>query len=441
MQRTRLLLIHTVRRTFGNRTFRRLADNAASLFALQGLTYLISFLTFPYLLRTLGAAHFGSVAFANAVVAQMILLTDFGFGSSATRLVAMHAGEKDRLNAILGAVTGVKLLLMLGAGLVLLLLMFGVPKFHGVRFLLAIAFLQVLGSVFSPNWLLQGLERMRFIAIASVLARLSSAMLIFVLVRGPGDAAVAVACQSFGAILQGAVAFGFVLSVLRLRGTLPTRADLWAQAKDSFHPFLGASMGNLIGGSSVLFLGFFKDLATVGSYAAVERAARAEVFVMLPASQAAYPYIAQQFQQSLAAGNRAMRKLCTWLLSGALVLVGAIALFAKPLLHLLYGNSMAGQVHLFASFSVWAFFSLVNTLLGLHYLIASGHPKAYGRSIFWSALLTVALFLVLIRPLAGWGALGAVVAGELLQTALMLLAIRKINVISKVSHAPEVEAL
>lgn len=432
-------MIPTVRRKLDNRTFRRIADNAVSLFALQGLTYLISFLTIPYLLRTLGTDHFGSVAFTSAVVWQMIVVTDFGFGSSATRLAAMHAGDKDRLNAIFGAVTGVKLLLMLGSGCVLLLLIFSAHRFYAERWLFAIAFLQVPASVFSPAWLLQGLERMRFIAGASIAARLCSAALIFALVHSPSDAALAVACQTFGVVLQGIVAFCFVLFVLRIRGTLPTRADIWAQAKDSFHPFLGASMGNLIGGSSVLFLGFFKDLATVGSYAAIERTARAEVFLLLPASQAAYPYVSQQFQKGLPFGNRAMKKLCTSLLSGAFLLVGAVALFARPILHLLYGDKMAGQVPLFASFSVWAFFSLVNTLLGLHYLIASGHAKAYGRSIFWSALLTVALFLTLIKPLAGWGALASVVAGELLQAALMLLAIRKINTDAESDRAPALE--
>ena len=422
------MLTPIVERRFGSRTARRIVDNAASLFALQGLTYLISFLTFPYLIRTLGPGRFGSVALVNAVVAQMILLTDFGFSASATRLVAIHAQEKDRVNAIFSAVTGVKLLLMLCSGLLLLLLIVVAPKFRAERFLLAIAFLQVPANVFSPTWLLQGLERMRFIAIASVVARLCSAGLIFLLVHAPGDVAVAVACQSFGAVLQGAIALFFVIFVLKLRSTRPTRSELWAQAKDSFHPFLGSSMGNLIGGSSVLFLGFFRDLTTVGSYAAIERAARAEVFVMLPASQATYPYIAQQFRLGYAFGNRAMLKLCVYLLSGALLFVGAIALFSKPILHLLYGETMAAQAPLFGFFSVWAFLSLVNTLLGLHYLIASGHSKVYGRSIFWSALLTVVLFLVLIRPLGGWGALTAVVAGEVLQAALMLLAIWKINV-------------
>lgn len=186
-------------------------------------------------------------------------------------------------------------------------------------------------------------------------------------------------------------------------------------------------MGNLIGGSSVLFLGFFKDMSTVGSYAGIERTARAEVMAMLPASQAAYPHMSQRFHDGLEHGNRAMLKLCAYLLGTALVFVGTIALFSKSILHLLFGNKLIAQAHLFSGFSIWSFLSLLNTLLGLHYLIASGHSKEYGRAVFWSSLITIGMFLLLIPHFVGWGALSAVVVGELVQTAMMIVSIITIN--------------
>ena len=122
-----------------------------------------------------------------------------------------------------------------------------------------------------------------------------------------------------------------------------------------------------------------------------------------------------------------MQRLCLYLLGGAFVFVGLIALFSRPILHLLYGAKLLSQSHLFACFSIWSFLSLLNTLLGLHYLIASGHAKQYGRSVFWSALTTVALFLALIPKFGSWGSLTAVIVGELVQTALMLVTVMDIN--------------
>ena len=398
-----------------------------SLFALQGLTYLVSFLTLPYLLRVLGTSRFGSVAFANTVMAQLVLLTDFGFASSATRLVAIYSDDKDRLDTLFSAVLGVKMILLAFSALLVFVLSVTLASFHTDRTLLAIAFLQVLGSVLFPSWLFQGLERMRLISVISIIARLCATGAIFLFVHGPGDDRIAVACQSVGVLLQGLIALYFTFFQLKIRLHLPQPAAMWAQLKDSFHPFLGAAMGNLVGGSSVLFLGMFKDMVTVGTYSAIERTARAEVMALLPVSQAAYPHVSQRFHESLESGNRAMRKLCAYLLGGALIFVSAVAFFSQRILHLLYGNKLLPQAHLFSCFSAWSFLSLLNTLLGLHYLIASGHSKAYGRSVFWSALITVSLFLTMIPKFGSWGALVAVLVGELTQTVLMIVSIVSIN--------------
>jgi polysaccharide transporter, PST family len=290
-----------------------------------------------------------------------------------------------------------------------------------------VAFLQVVGNVLFPSWLFQGLERMRLITVISITARLISTGVIFLLVHGPADTVVSMACQSGGVLLQGMIALYFATVVLGIRPGRTSWEEIREQIKESFHPFLGASMGNLVGGSSVLFLGMYKDMSTVGGYAAIERTARAEVMAMLPASQAAYPHIAQRFHEGLAIGNRAVLRLFTWLLGGAFIFVGAIALFSRPILHLLYGAKLQGQEHLFACFSVWSFFSLLNTLLGLHYLIASGHSKEYGQSVFWSAASTILLFVTLIPRLGSWGALLAVIAGEVVQTLLMLRSVIAIN--------------
>lgn len=421
------------------RTLRRLTGNAVSLFALQGLTYIISFFTVPFLLRRLGTAGFGSIAFANTVMAQFTLLTDFGFASSATRLVAIRATDRSGLSSLFSAVMAVKMLFLGCAALGVIVLVTCFPRFHNEKYILLVAFFQVVGSVLFPGWLFQGLERMRTITLISIAARLVSTLLIFAVVRGAQDTLLAIVCQSAGVMLQGCAALFIAMKVLKMRLCRPTVSEVWEQIQDSFHPFLGASLGNLVGGSSVLFLGLFKNLSVVGSYAAIERTARAEVLAMLPASQAAYPHVSQKFNESLSAGNRAVVKLFGWLLGGAFLVLAILSLNAKRILALIYGTKLLDQAHLFATFSIWSFFSLLNTLLGLHYLIASGHSKAYGRSVFWSALTAVALFLSLIPHFGSWGALSAVIIGEVVQAAIMIFAIVKINKAAKDLPAPVAE--
>ena len=64
---------------------RILAKNTLFLYVMQVSGYVFPLLTFPYLTRTLGAARYGTVVFANAVMQYFSMLIEFGFILSATK--------------------------------------------------------------------------------------------------------------------------------------------------------------------------------------------------------------------------------------------------------------------------------------------------------------------------------------------------------------------
>jgi PST family polysaccharide transporter len=84
-------------------------------------------------------------------------------------------------------------------------------------------------------------------------------------------------------------------------------------------------------------------------------------------------------------------------------------------------------VHVLQWFSLWAFLALANNLLGVQYLLSSGNSKPFGWSITVSALVTVALFLILIPRTVTGGALIAVIAGEAVQLGIGLWSIGRIE--------------
>ena len=65
-----------------------LRKNILSLFVLQGANYILPLVTIPYLVRVLGPANFGRIAFAQAFIQYFVMLTDYGFNLSATRDIA-----------------------------------------------------------------------------------------------------------------------------------------------------------------------------------------------------------------------------------------------------------------------------------------------------------------------------------------------------------------
>lgn len=138
-----------------------LLENFLSLGALQIVSYVIPLINLPYLSRILGVEMFGLVFFAFAFMQYFIMLTDYGFGLSATREIAINRHNKNNLSNIFSAVTFIKLCLLLVSFLILCLMIIFIPKLHENWLVFLLSFLMVVGNAIYPVWFFQGMERMK----------------------------------------------------------------------------------------------------------------------------------------------------------------------------------------------------------------------------------------------------------------------------------------
>ena len=91
--------------------YRVLIENIFSLFTIRVIEYVLSFMTFPYLVRTVGVSYFGSLAFAQSIITYFSLFTDYGFNMTAPRDIARHDRKEER-GKVFATVFGVKLFLL-----------------------------------------------------------------------------------------------------------------------------------------------------------------------------------------------------------------------------------------------------------------------------------------------------------------------------------------
>src|SRR3954466_3216782 len=79
-------------------------ENALWLYLVQFSSYLLPFLTLPYLSRVLSVEHFGQIAWAQTMVFNFVTLTEYGFNLIATRDVAVNRFDPDKLDRIFSSV-------------------------------------------------------------------------------------------------------------------------------------------------------------------------------------------------------------------------------------------------------------------------------------------------------------------------------------------------
>ena len=142
---------------------KRLLENFLSLGALQIISYVIPLITLPYLARVLSVGNFGLVFFAFAFMQYFIILTDYGFGLSATREIAVNRHNKNNISNIFNSVTCIKALLLLVSFFTLLVSICFIPKLRTDWIVFILSFFMVVVNAIYPVWFFQGMERMKYI--------------------------------------------------------------------------------------------------------------------------------------------------------------------------------------------------------------------------------------------------------------------------------------
>ena len=139
----------------------KLVQNAIALYGVTFANAILPLVMVPYLARVLGPDAWGMVLFAQTVAVWPAMLVEFGFVYSATREVARHAGEPEKLREIVGGVMACKAGLSVLGAATGVAFWFAVPAFQQNPLLLLGALWLAIVQGFSPLWYFQGMQRMR----------------------------------------------------------------------------------------------------------------------------------------------------------------------------------------------------------------------------------------------------------------------------------------
>ncbi|WP_461786004.1 oligosaccharide flippase family protein, partial [Prosthecobacter sp.] len=89
----------------------KLVQNALALYGVTIANALLPLVLIPYLARVLRPDAWGMVLFAQTAAIWLGLLVEYGFAYSATREVARHMEQLEKLRQIVAEVMGGKILL------------------------------------------------------------------------------------------------------------------------------------------------------------------------------------------------------------------------------------------------------------------------------------------------------------------------------------------
>lgn len=161
--------------------------NFAYKSALTISTYLMNFITFPYVSRVLGVDGIGLVSFVDNAINYFLLFSTMGIGLIGVREIAAVRNDKDKCNQTFSNMLGLNLIFTLATLVVYLVCIFLIPQFNQYKELFYIGTAKILFTAFLLEWFFTGLENFRYITLRSLLIKLLYVIAVFIWIRSRED--------------------------------------------------------------------------------------------------------------------------------------------------------------------------------------------------------------------------------------------------------------
>lgn len=156
-------------------------------FSIQILNMLFPLIAIPYVTRLFGPDILGEINFASSIVQYFMLLAVAGIPIYAVREVARVRDDKNALRKKFTEITIIQVTFTSISIITYLILVFSIKSLQANIYIYLFLGIQILSNAFNFTWFIQGIEKYRYVAIATFISKLINIILVFTLLKGRND--------------------------------------------------------------------------------------------------------------------------------------------------------------------------------------------------------------------------------------------------------------
>ncbi len=418
-------MLAKLKNKFKSKDHKRLLSNFLSLSVLQGANFILPLISLPYLVRTLGTEAFGLVMFAQAVIMYFIILTDYGFNLSATREISIHRDNEVKIAEIFSTVMFIKFILLFLSFVLLSIIIFSFEKFRTDWYIYYLTFGMVIGQVLFPVWFFQGIEKMKYITILNIIAKLIFTVAIFIFIHETQDYFYVPILNSLGFIVAGLISLWIVFHDFKMRLVMPNYENMKNMFLESSSLFVSNLSVTLYTASNTLILGLFTDNNTVGIYASIEKLVLAIKNLYVPLYQALFPWLSKKEKKDIAP---IIKKMIPYITLVGIFFTVLLAVYAKEILILVYNRpEIVEYAVVFQILALISIFASLNMLFNMLYLTSVKAYKERMTIMLRSGIFNIITVTVLTYYFSIYGTAIAIASTELLLLLFGIYYFKKVS--------------
>lgn len=410
----------------------RVFSNFLALGILQGTNFLLPIVVMPFVIKKIGADGYGIVAVAQVVMLIFCTVSDYGFNLTATRELALHRRDAAKNARLLFSVLAAKMVICVALFILLLFLVNRVPFFKAHFQLYLFGFTWVIGQALLVSWFFQGLEKMKYITIYTLLARSLFVVLVFAFIRERSDYRFFILFMGIGSVVAGILSIIKAIRLCKLPIVRPTWKEIQHELKEGWPVMLSNISINTFLSINVFILRLFTNDLVAGYYSVAEKIFLATRQLPVLFSQAIYPPLCQLMQKGKMSTQSFFRAV--YVPFFLLMLLAGVLLFsfAPFIISLFLGADSGNAVLLLRLFCLGPVIVCLHIPAG-QLLMAASQKKTYLRVLTAGTVLNIICNLLLVQV---WGPAGTtitVLLTELFITVGFNLALYKNNLAGYIS--------
>lgn len=376
---------------------KRLMYNFLSLFVLKGFQFLLPLITLPYLVRTIGLEKFGTINFALSLGIYFSALIQYGFSITATREIARHREDKDKLAQIYSNTLATSVFLSFISVILYSLIIKTFGKFNSEIKLYWFTLAQVIFLNLFPVWFFQGIEKMKYITFLSLGTSSVYLVSLFVFVKQQSDYTYVPLLYAISSGLSLILALRVIKTKFGISFKKPCANEVKKIILNGRHAFISQFIPSLYTNSVTFLLGFFTDNTSVGLFAAATKVIDAFGSIIYVLSNTFLPYLSREIEKH----QKFQRMMLTIAVATTLLLLASSDYIAK----VIYGERHT-EIILYIKILTTSipFMFIVNTY-GHNYLMLINKERIFKNILVYSSLFSLSYSIVLIYFQGIWGAI------------------------------------
>lgn len=176
----------------------------------KGINVLFPLITVSYVSRILGAAGIGEVSSAQNIVTYFIMFASLGIPTYGIKAIAKLRNDSNKRNKVFSELFILNLISTVLSAIIYFIVINSIDSLNKMSELLNLFSILFILNIFNIDWLFQGEEEYKFIAIRGLIIKIISLILMITFVNEPKDLIIYAMILCFG------TAGNYILNIIRL---------------------------------------------------------------------------------------------------------------------------------------------------------------------------------------------------------------------------------